>query len=389
MMEWPKRRLSEITSKIGSGATPRGGKNIYQKEGISFIRSQNVHDLRFDPTGLAYISDEAAESLKNVSVATGDVLINITGESVTRTCLVDSRILPARVSQHVAIIRPLAKELNSGFLLYSLLNAPVKAVLNTLSEAGATRRALTKGNLQALELSLPPLEEQERIAGVLGAFDDLIETNRRLAVDLENLALTMAESSQGIVRLHSISSDHRLRLIKPEGMVDHYSIPAFDDSLLPSRENGSSILSGKQILEMDSVLVSRLNPATERTWMAYPRASVLAACSPEFVVLRGKDGVPAEAIWALTATGGFWEQMRGSAGGTTNSRQRVDKSAIPNFKVPDVRELGAKALEGIANLVRGAFDLRGEAQDLARQRDELLPLLMSGRVRVRDLEVEV
>lgn len=103
----------------------------------------------------------------------GDVLVNITGESVTRTALVPNRALPARVSQHVAIVRPDAQRLDSGFLMLALLSAPIKAHLNGLSTAGATRRALTKAHLGETRIPVPPLAEQLRVARVLDAIDDL------------------------------------------------------------------------------------------------------------------------------------------------------------------------------------------------------------------------
>ena len=99
------KTLDEITTKIGSGATPRGGQNAYQEEGISLIRSQNVYDFSFSKGGLAFITDEQAKKLNNVTVEKGDVLLNITGDSIARTCIVPDEILPARVNQHVSIIR--------------------------------------------------------------------------------------------------------------------------------------------------------------------------------------------------------------------------------------------------------------------------------------------
>ena len=74
--------MGESCTKIGSGATPKGGSTVYTSNGTSFIRSQNVYNLRFDYNGLTHINDEAAEKLKNVSVIENDILLNITGDSV-------------------------------------------------------------------------------------------------------------------------------------------------------------------------------------------------------------------------------------------------------------------------------------------------------------------
>src|ERR1043166_2081588 len=102
---WHQTSLGKLTTKIGSGATPKGGKQVYVESGVNFIRSQNIHDHRFSWDGLAKIGDHAAHQIRNVAVEINDVLINITGDSILRTCVVDPAALPARVSQHVAIIR--------------------------------------------------------------------------------------------------------------------------------------------------------------------------------------------------------------------------------------------------------------------------------------------
>lgn len=109
-------KLGDICSKIGSGATPRGGKDSYKDSGMAIIRSQNVFDWSFSSSGLAFIDDDQAEALSSVEVKHGDVLLNITGDSVARACIVPSKFLPARVNQHVAIIRANDKA-NNLFLL--------------------------------------------------------------------------------------------------------------------------------------------------------------------------------------------------------------------------------------------------------------------------------
>lgn len=166
-------RLGDVTTKIGSGATPRGGKDVYQEAGVWFIRSQNVYDGRFSFDGLARISDEAAAALRGVTVQPNDVLINITGESVTRTALAPGRALPARVSQHVAIVRPDPSRLDAGYLMLTMLSPAIKAHLNGLSSAGATRRALTKAHLADTQVPLPPLDDQKRVARILEVIDEL------------------------------------------------------------------------------------------------------------------------------------------------------------------------------------------------------------------------
>ena len=188
-MSWEKVKLGNVCIKIGSGATPKGGSTIYIENGTTFIRSQNVYNLRFDYSGLVHINDSAAQKLKGVAIQENDVLLNITGDSVARTCIVPKTILPARVNQHVAIIRPDKNKLNPHFLNFYLASPLMqKYMLGLAVGKGASRNAMTKEMISNFEVPCPDIEIQERIAGVLKAYDDLIENNQKQIRLLEEAA---------------------------------------------------------------------------------------------------------------------------------------------------------------------------------------------------------
>ena len=192
---WRKVALGDVCTKIGSGATPRGGKDVYLDEGpYTLIRSQNVYNDGFHRDGLAFIGEGHASELQNVEVFEEDVLLNITGDSVARVCQVAPDVLPARVNQHVAIIRPDSINLEAGYLRYYLASPDMQAMLLSWAGSGGTRNALTKGMMQSLEIPLPPLAEQRAIAGILGALDDKIELNRRMNETLEQMARALFQS---------------------------------------------------------------------------------------------------------------------------------------------------------------------------------------------------
>ena len=179
-LRWEQTLLREVTSKIGSGATPRGGKENYQAEGITLIRSMNVHDGRFEYKDLAHVTETQAAQLANVIVEENDVFINITGASIARSCIVPSVVLPARVNQHVAIIRCVRSRLNPAFANNMFLNDRFKGQLLEIGEfGGATRQAITKQQLETLEVILPPMKLQEQFAAFVAqtdkskSFDDL------------------------------------------------------------------------------------------------------------------------------------------------------------------------------------------------------------------------
>ncbi|OKP16244.1 restriction endonuclease subunit S [Serratia liquefaciens] len=191
----PCVRLGDYCLKIGSGATPKGGANVYLTSGdISLIRSQNIYNAGFRPEGLVYITADHAEKLSNVAVQVDDILLNITGDSVARVCLAPQEFLPARVNQHVAIIRPDPKEFDARFLRYFLASPTQQNYLLTLASAGATRNALTKANIETLDVYKPSMVIQKWIADQLESLDKKIRINNRINQTLEQMAQTLFKS---------------------------------------------------------------------------------------------------------------------------------------------------------------------------------------------------
>ncbi|MCU7801475.1 MAG: restriction endonuclease subunit S, partial [gamma proteobacterium symbiont of Lucinoma myriamae] len=155
-------KLEEVTKKIGSGATPRGGEGSYYASGISLIRSQNVYDYGFVEKGLAFINEEQAKKLNNVTVEKNDILFNITGASIARCCIVEDKYLPARVNQHVSIIRTNDKAL-SKYVQMVLASDKYKNKLLQIGEGATSRQAITKLQLEEFKIPLPLLLEQKKM----------------------------------------------------------------------------------------------------------------------------------------------------------------------------------------------------------------------------------
>jgi type I restriction enzyme S subunit len=185
---WVRKPLDAITTKIGSGATPSGGEASYKQAGISLIRSMNVHDVGFRDKDLAYIDQGQADLLSNVEVEPQDVLLNITGASVARCCTVPIKVLPARVNQHVSILRPASGIIGTKFLYYLLISPEYKKRLLQSGEAGSTRQALTKGLLECFEIGFPEsIREQERIVAILDkAFEGIDTAKANAEKNLQN-----------------------------------------------------------------------------------------------------------------------------------------------------------------------------------------------------------
>jgi type I restriction enzyme, S subunit len=189
LSEWQIKKIKDVTVKVGSGSTPRGGQSVYIENGCTLIRSQNVYDFKFEKDGLVFIGEEHAEKLKSVTLQKNDILLNITGDSVGRCCIVPSELLPARVNQHVAIIRT-NNDNNPKFLMYYLNDPSNKErLLNQVH--GGTRKALTKGIIEEFEIKVPSLEEQNQIVSILDSLDQKIELNLKMNETLEMTVRTL------------------------------------------------------------------------------------------------------------------------------------------------------------------------------------------------------
>ncbi|MBE7464247.1 MAG: restriction endonuclease subunit S [Planctomycetes bacterium] len=183
---WPLVRLGEQATKIGSGSTPTGGETAYRAKGISLIRSLNVRDGEFTFKDLAHIGDEQAAKLAGVIVEANDVLLNITGASVARVCRAPSSVLPARVNQHVCIIRP-KPTINAVFLEQFLLAEQTKRRLLKIGGAGATREAITKSQIEVFEAICPPIPLQCEFARRVTAVEALKTAQRASLAELDAL----------------------------------------------------------------------------------------------------------------------------------------------------------------------------------------------------------
>ena len=430
---WREVVLGDVCTKIGSGATPRGGRDVYLEEGpYTLIRSQNVYNDGFHRDGLASIGERHADELKNVEVFQDDVLLNITGDSVARVCQVAPDVLPARVNQHVAIIRPDSVNLDAGYLRYCLVTPKMQTLLLSWAGSGGTRNALTKGMIESLEIPLPALSEQRAIAHVLGTLDDKIELNRRMNETLEAMARALFKSwfvdfepvrakMEGRWRrgesLPSLPADfYDLfpdRLVDSElgevpegwgvkglgelvelnprepmkrGTVVPYldmaalatSGPSPDEAVLREFKSGTRFRNG-------DTLLARITPCLENGKTAFVQSlpgGTVGWGSTEFIVMRAIPPVPPEYTYLLARHAPFREHAIQSMTGTSG-RQRVQVNAFAPYMLPfPPVDVWANFRSLIGPMFRSIETTRKESRSLVAQRDTLLPLLVSGDVRV-------
>lgn len=373
-------RLGDVCEKIGSGATPRGGKEAYKDAGIPIIRSQNIHDWVFQPDGLAFLDDEQAESLSNVEVRSNDVLLNITGDSVARACIVPSERIPARVNQHVAIVRA-GKEINPTYLLASLQSK--KTMLLSIASSGATRNALTKRMIENLDIDLPSREIQDSIAQVLDSIQYKITLNNRLNDYLANLCETIASR-------YCNDRNSRLRDICYQ-VADHVDYDNANQETYVSTESLMQNKGGRQLAsslpttgkitryKAGDTLISNIRPYFKKIWYAPFKGT----CSGDVIVFRANDPSNAPYLHACLRQDSFFDYVMQGAKGT--KMPRGDKKQMMEFKVAS--SCSAEDLILLDSVIKQRSDNDSEITKLQKLRDTLLPKLMSGEIDVSKIDL--
>lgn len=433
--EWRQIQLGKACVKIGSGATPRGGKEAYRGGKTALIRSQNIYNDHFIKEGLVHIDDSQAQDLRNVTVEKDDVLLNITGDSVARCCQVVPDILPARVNQHVAIIRTQSNVLNARFLRYVLVSPSIQSHLLALASAGATRNALTKAMIETLSLKVPLIDEQRAISHILGTLDDKIELNHKQNATLEAMARTLFKawfvdfepvrakvegrwrSGQSLPGLPKYLFDlfpdrlvdsglgqipegwrigslgevaaHPRRSVQPEKIREETPYIALEH--MPRRSIALSewgvakgLESNKYEFKRGEILFGKLRPYFHKVGVA----AVDGVCSTDIVVIAPKLPIWFGFVLAHVSSDTFVAYTNAGSTGTKMPRTSWAEMARYTVAIPN-EDLAAAFNQHILAMSEAISANIHEVKFLAHLRDTLLPKLISGELRVRDAEAFV
>jgi len=419
--DWGYLKLKDCCLKIGSGATPKGGKNAYLDHGeFRLIRSQNIHNHSFHYDGLAFISEEQAKELKSVEVQKDDVLLNITGDSVARSCKVREDVLPARVNQHVMIIRADGVKLYHDFLRYWLVSPSTQELLLNLAQGGATRNALTKGMVEDLKIPAMPFTKQLQLSTFLNSISDEIEILKLQNITLESIAQTLFKS--WFVNFDPVHAKAAGR--EPEGMSAEIAtlFPSeFEESEvgpLPKGWQASKLGDSCKIFDnLRKPLSGRQREKMPGSIPYYGATSVMDYVSDYIFdgeyLLVGEDGSVAkddgtpflQYIWGKTWVNNHAHVLQGANGFSTEalyialSMTNVTpfvtgavqlKINQGNLKQIPLIKPSVEILTAFNRLVFTTFACLRSNTDQIRclesLRDELLPRLISGKIRIKEAE---
>lgn len=424
---WTWRRLDSVCEGIFDcpHSTP-----MLVSDGPYVARSQDIRSGVFRTEGAGRVSEDVyRERIARAEPRHGDLLYSREGTYFGIAAEVPFGVRVC-LGQRMVLLRPNSST-DPRFLLY-WLNSPSMAVHIHGYRDGTVAERLNLPMIRQLPVSVPPLNEQRAIAHILGTLDDKIELNRRMNETLEAIARALfkswfvdfdpvrakeegrdtglpphvaelfpdrfEESELGeipagwwVVRFEEIASLSRDSVTPanyPDEVFDHYSIPAFDESRMPMNEGGSAILSNKTTVSDQCVLLSKLNPRIARVWLPNPDAARRSICSTEFLVLLARSGASREFLYCLVSNDSFLSEFATLVTGTSGSHQRVKPEGLMRMNVAlpstDVLEAFTAIVRPLLRRVQlGTL----ESSTLAALRDALLPKLISGELRVKDVQI--
>ncbi|ELH5149830.1 restriction endonuclease subunit S [Vibrio cholerae] len=192
---WAIERLGNLTQKLGSGSTPRGGQSAYISGGIPFLRSQNVWNDGLKMDDIAFIKQETHDKMENTKVFPDDILLNITGASLGRSTIFPAELVEANVSQHVTIIRLVNSEMNE-FVHLGILS-PMIQKLVWGRQVGMAIEGLSKKVLEQFEFPVPPLKEQKKIVSKVAQLNVICDQLKQRLRDSQQTQLLLTDAIVG------------------------------------------------------------------------------------------------------------------------------------------------------------------------------------------------
>lgn len=269
---------------------------------------------------------------------------------------------------------------------------------------GSAQPKLSQISMNKMEFEIPEIKVQDKILSILNAIDKKItlnnEINKNLQLQAQTLFIAWFETFEpfdGVVPdswkqitlgdIAKIKTNSFNPQKNPDVLIEHYSIPAFDENKYPVFEYSSGVKSNKYILSNNSVMISKLNPDTKRVWRPLC-LSDFAVSSTEFIIFEPYNPKYKDYVYSIIDSQGFTDWMCSHTTGSTNSRQRTTPATTLNYNLwmPD-----DESIEKFLNAVTPMYDLISQNlcqnQELVSLRDSLLPKLMSGELDVSNIDI--
>ena len=399
--EWNHSTINDVCVLVtdGSHSSPKS-----VNDGKYMVSVKDFTDYGFDFASCRMISNDDYETLKRNGCVPqmDDILIGKDGARFFEDIIIyRQREKPALLSS-IAILRCDKSKILPDFLYYVLRTPSFRQdVKDNYGSGSAIPRIILK-DFKRMMVSYPSLEKQQSIISVLTAIDSKIQANTEINDNLEQQAQAIYHERFETVFPNDLPYDWRIvtlgevvtisnksfnPLKEPEILLEHYSIPAFDEARFPVFELSTSIKSNKFIIDASCFMISKLNPTTKRVWKPYCLTED-AVCSTEFIVYKAKDQAITDFLYSVIDSGSFSDFMCSHVTGSTGSRQRTTPAETLSYKLilPSENELAE--FQSLVSPMYAQMRINAIENDkLKRLRDSLLPKLMSGEIDVSAVQL--
>ena len=433
MSEWRQCTIGELIDegvilihKDGNhGANyPRVGD--FGSTGRPFLTAKSIGDWNIDLQGSPRLSEVKAQSLRFGFVRPGDVLLSHNA-TVGRVAIVPNTQEKPVIGTSLTQFRVDPRKLLPGFLALCFTGRDFQNQLSFVM-AQTTRNQVPITNQRLLELHIPPIPTQREIVDVIFSLLNKIDLNRRMNETLETLARAIFKdwfvdfgptkakmerreaylsadmwllfpdrlddegkpfgwSTTKLACLAHLNRDIVQPTAQANELFDHHSIPAYDSGKSSVRELGRVILSNKNVIPAHSVLLSKLNPEIERVWFVDIDCQIRAICSTEFLVLQPREIRDRAFLYCFLVSQDVRQRLQSMTTGTSKSHQRVQPESVMALPlITATQPLHKVFADRVTPMLESICQRRRESDALAAIRNLLLPKLMSGEIRIKDIE---
>ena len=343
---------------------------------------------------IRYLSEETYQTWFRAHPIPGDILFVNKG-TPGRVCLVPDPV-DFCIAQDMIALRADESKIYPKYLFAVLRSREIQQqIYNT--NVGDVIPHFKKQFLDQLLIPIPERSIQESIGDLYYVLSLKAERNKKINDNLEQQAQAIYHERFETVSPNDLPSDWRIvtlgevatisnksfnPLKEPEILLEHYSIPAFDEARFPVFELSTSIKSNKFIIDASCFMISKLNPTTKRVWKPYCLTGN-AVCSTEFIVYKAKDKTITDFLYSVIDSNSFSDFMCSHVTGSTGSRQRTTPSDTLSYELilPSGDELAE--FQSLVSPMYAQIRINAIENDrLKRLRDSLLPKLMSGEIDV-------
>lgn len=332
-----------------------------------------------------------------------DILYSEIRPQNRRFAYVDFSPIDYIASTKLMVIRAKKDVVSPKYLYYFLKNSSTVAELQLLAETrSGTFPQITFSEVANLTIPVPSLAVQEVIVQTMQCLEDKTICNEQINDNLEQQAQAIYHERFETVSPNDLPSDWRIvtlgevatisnksfnPLKEPEILLEHYSIPAFDEARFPVFDLSTSIKSNKFIIDASCFMISKLNPTTKRVWKPYCLTGN-AVCSTEFIVYKAKDQSITDFLYSVIDSGSFSDFMCSHVTGSTGSRQRTTPSDTLSYELILPSEDELAEFQSLVSPMYAQMRINAIENDkLKRLRDSLLPKLMSGEIDVSSVHL--